>query len=76
MILTASFLASLMGVLIYWRGLEETLTPGTSRRRGGGFSLRGISPMPRDVWLLTIVAALSAFGVRMIFDFSVVYAVR
>jgi len=77
MILVASFLVSLMGVLIYWRYLEETLTSRTSvRTRGRGFSLRGISQMPRDVLLLTIVAGLSAFGVRMIFGFSVVYAVE
>lgn len=77
MILTASFFASLTGVLIYWRGLEETLISHTSGKiKNRGFSLRGVSQIPRDVLLLTIVASLSAFGVRMIFDFSVVYAVE
>jgi MFS family permease len=77
LIILLSIAASIVGILIYIRYLEETLTPqiNTSIRQRR-FSLRGITEMPRNILILTVVAGLSAFGVRMIFGFSVIYAVE
>jgi MFS family permease len=77
LILVFSLLASSIGTLIYWRRLEETLTSEISKPlQGRRLTLQGIGSMPRNILILTIVAALSAFGVRMLFGFTVIYAVE
>jgi MFS family permease len=76
-ILIFSLIASSIGTFIYWRRLEETLTSDSSKPiQARRLTLQGISKMPRNILILTTVAALSAFGVRMIFGFSVIYAVE
>jgi MFS family permease len=77
LILILSLATSAVGTLIYWKRLEETLTSqATTRSQMRKMTLRGISKMSRNILLLTLVAGLSAFGVRMIFGFSVIYAVE
>ncbi len=70
---------SVLTVVLYSVFLEETLLP--EKRKKTQFklnlkSLRGFGSMPRNAWVLTLVAGLSSFGTRMMFSFTVPYVVE
>ena len=78
-ILVASAAVSLFSIVIRWLYIEETLEPTGARKRPEGPKkgvIQGLGSMPRDVWVLTGVAAISAFAMRLMMSFMVVYGVE
>ena len=78
-ILIASAAVSLFSIVIRWRYIEETLAPAGSRTRAEGPKkgvIQEMGSMPRDVWVLTGVAAISAFAMRLMMSFMVVYGIE
>jgi len=78
-ILIASAAVSLFSIFIRWRYIEETLEPAGTRRRPEGPKkgvIQELGSMPRDVWVLTGVAAISAFAMRLMMSFMVVYSIE
>jgi len=81
--LIAMVIISIASTIIRWRYIEETLDTtkkmeskapkkaGTTREL-----TRGLGKMPRQVWILTAVAALSGFAMRSVWSFMVIYAVE
>ncbi len=78
-VLTGVIGVSALSVVIYWMFLEETLLPesrkDTKLELNLG-SIRELGSMPREAWVLTIVAGLSSFSVRMVFSFTVPYVIN
>jgi len=78
-VILGSLCVSLFTSLLFWIFIRETLVSAPVERsaepRGLG-RLRGLGSMPGRVWVLTAVAGLSAFATRMIFGFTVIYAVE
>ena len=78
-ILSGVIAVSAFSVIVYWLFLEETLLPGVRKDTKLEFNFNGIrelGSMPREAWVLTIVAGLSSFSVRMVFSFTVLYVVN
>jgi MFS family permease len=72
-------IVSCSAILVYWKYLEETLD--ITERRDVRLeikldSLKGLGSMPRNAWVLTIVAGLSALSVRMVFSFTVPFVIN
>jgi MFS family permease len=78
-VLTGVIAGSALSVVVYWMFLEETLLPearkDTKLELNLG-SIRELGAMPREAWVLTIVAGLSSFSVRMVFSFTVPYVIN
>ncbi|UCH56610.1 MAG: MFS transporter [Candidatus Bathyarchaeota archaeon] len=81
--LLASLVISAASTTLRWRYIEETLdttrggeAPRASERSGRRNLIQGLGSMPRSVWVLTVVAALSGFAMRMVWSFMVIYAVE
>ena len=78
-VLTGVIGVSALSVVIYWMFLEETLLPesrkDTKLELNLG-SIRELGSMPREAWVLTIVAGLSSFSVRLVFSFTVPYVIN
>jgi MFS family permease len=78
-VLTGVIAVSVLSVIVYWMFLEETLLPEARKdvklELNLG-SIRELGSMPRGAWVLTVVAGLSAFSIRMIFSFSVPYVIN
>ncbi len=80
--LIAMLIISIAITLVRWRYIEETLE--TTRRRPEDAKksksvksiIKGLGDMPREVWVLTAVAALSGFAMRTVWSFMVIYAVE
>ena len=78
-ILIASAAVSLFSIVIRWRYIEETLEPTGARKRPEGPKrgvIQELGSMPKDVWILTGVAAISAFAMRLMMSFMVVYSIE
>jgi len=81
--LSAMLVVSIVSLLLRWKFLEETLdmTKNVEEKREmkapreGKFT-QGLLTLPREVWVLTAVAALSGFAMRVVWSFMVVYAVE
>ncbi|MFQ6076910.1 MAG: MFS transporter [Candidatus Bathyarchaeia archaeon] len=79
----ASLVVAIASTILRWRFIQETLESvrlkedETSKglKAVGGF-LRGLGRMPRQVWVLTGVAALGGFSMRIVRAFMVIYAVE
>lgn len=81
--LFASLIVSSASTFLRWRFIKETLdtaklkeekiATGTLGMKG---FFQGLWTMPRDVWVLTAVAALSGFAMRTVWSFMVIYAVE
>ncbi|MCW3991508.1 MAG: MFS transporter [Candidatus Bathyarchaeota archaeon] len=80
--LTAMLIVSIASTLIRWRYIKETLEipraqPADAQQsKSVGDIVQGLGDMPRRVWVLTVVAALSGFAIRIVRSFMVVYAVE
>jgi len=80
--LIAMLIISIAITLVRWKYIEETLE--TTRRRPEDAKksksvksiIKGLGDMPREVWVLTAVAALSGFAMRTVWSFMVIYAVE
>ncbi len=78
-VLTGSIAVSALTILVYWMYLEETLQPEDRKDSKMNFNLdaiRELGSMPRNAWILTIVAGISSFSVRMVFSFTVPYVIN
>ena len=78
-VLTGVIAVSALSVVIYCVFLEETLLPEARKDTKLELNLGGIrelGSMPRGVWVLTIVAGLSSFSVRMVFSFTVPFVIN
>jgi MFS family permease len=78
-VLTGTIAVSALSVILYWLYLDETLQPeerkDTKMELNFG-ALRELGSMPRSAWILTIVAGISSFSVRMVFSFTVPYVIN
>ena len=80
--LNAMLIISIAITIVRWRYIRETLE--TTKRRpedakeskSAKSIIKGLGDMPREVWVLTAVAALSGFAMRTVWSFMVVYAVE
>jgi MFS family permease len=81
-VLVMTLACSVLSTLLRWRFITETLGDAeneertraeTPLRRG---SLQELGRMPRGVWVMTAVAAISMFGQRAVMSFMVIYAVE
>jgi len=78
----ASMAVFVVSIFVYWKYIAETLerpkkdvekAQKDAPRRG---VLQDLGRMPREAWILTAVAALSMFAMRVMMSFMVVYAVE
>ena len=79
--LQAMLIITIATTIIRWRYIKETLdTTKTEDKprepRSNREYLRSLGKMPRNVWVLTGVAALSGFAMRSVYSFMVIYAVE
>ncbi len=80
--LIAMLIVSIASTLVRWRYIKETLEipqvqPADAQQsKSFGDIVQGLGDMPRRVWVLTVVAALSGFAIRIVRSFMVVYAVE
>jgi len=81
-VLMASVLVAFFSIFVCWRFLTETLEMAEPQRsvqedkpRPKG-AIQEFGRMPRDVWVLTAVGAISAFAMRSVWSFMVIYAVE
>lgn len=80
--LIAMLIISIAITLVRWRYIRETLETTRGRPKDSKKSksvksiIKGLGDMPREVWVLTAVAALSGFAMRTVWSFMVVYAVE
>ena len=80
--LIAMLVISIVTIFVRWKYIEETMDnlgkrdQETSERTSIRKIFSGLSSMPREVWILTAVAALSAFAMRTVMSFMVIYAVE
>jgi len=70
-----------VSTVLRWRMLEETFDPDEHQDQGAlSFNLgslrEGLGAVSREIWVLTVVAALGGFAMRIVFSFMVVYAVE
>jgi MFS family permease len=77
-VLTASVLAAGFALLMRWRYITETFTPvdknEVSKPKVG--IIDSFRKFPRQIWVLTIVAAISMFAMRVMMSFMVIYGVE
>ena len=75
--IACTLIVAWLNVVIRWRYLEDTYTPGEaerSRHVSPLAALRNIRQVPRSIWYLIVVAALSALAFRLANNFMVIYA--
>ena len=76
-----AFGLSLVSTVLRWRFIEETYTqldiPGSPDNPSAVTSISiNLKEVPREIWVMLIVAALSGFSMRVVWSFMVVYAVE
>jgi MFS family permease len=80
--LVAMIAVSTASTLVRWKYIKETLGTTKKPERSPAKkmvlrqSLKGLGKMPREVWVLTAVAAVSGFAMRSVWSFMVIYAVE
>ena len=79
--MTAALVVSVVSTVLRWRMLEETFDPDEHQESSvmtfDVKSLReSLGAVSREIWVMTIVAALSGFAMRIVWSFMVVYAVE
>ena len=76
-VLTASVLTALFAFLMRWRYITETFTPVEKPKNTGPKVgvIETFRNFPRSIWVLTIVAAISMFAMRVMMSFMVIYGV-
>jgi len=79
--LTAALVVSVASTVLRWRMLEETFDPDEHRDSGSvtfdvGSIRDSLSSVSREIWVMTVVAALGGFAMRVVWSFMVVYAVE
>jgi MFS family permease len=79
--MTAALVVSILSTFLRWRMLEETFDPDEHQDQVAlSFNLgslrEGLGAVSREIWVLTVVAALGGFAMRIVWSFMVVYAVE
>ncbi|MCW4048706.1 MAG: MFS transporter [Candidatus Bathyarchaeota archaeon] len=77
-VLLASIATSLFSVAMRWRYITETFTPTAPQNpktKGKSITQR-LREMPREIWILTAVGAISMFAMRVMMSFMVIYGVE
>jgi MFS family permease len=77
----AALAASVLSTVLRWRMLEEAFDPDENQEPSAvsfewGSIRESLGTVSREIWVLTIVAALSTFAIRIVSSFMVVYAVE
>ncbi len=78
LILIASFLTGIFSLVMRWRYITETFVPDrTPRPRVKGKSmLQELLSLSRDLWIVTVVGAISMFAMRIMMSYMVIYGVE
>jgi len=79
LVLMGSLVMAVISVVIRWMFLTETLEPTTETSRVGLSVieiLRDVRKLPREIWILVAVTAISAFSARVMMSFMVIYGVE
>jgi MFS family permease len=79
--MTAALVVSVASTVLRWRMLEETFNSDEHRDQGAlsfnvGSLREGLGAVSREIWVMTVVAALGGFAMRIVWSFMVVYAVE
>ncbi len=79
--MTAALAVSVASTVLRWRMLEDTFDPDEHMDDAATFfdvgSLReSLGAVSREIWVMTVVAALGGFAMRIVWSFMVVYAVE
>jgi MFS family permease len=79
--LTAALVVSVASTVLRWRMLEETFDSDEHRDSGSvtfdvGSIRDSLGSVSREIWVMTVVAALGGFAMRVVWSFMVVYAVE
>jgi len=79
----ASLIVMIASTLLQWRFLDETLDAADSMEKRNltdesekNNLIQDLRKIPREVWVLTVVASLSGFAIRIAMSFMVIYAVE
>jgi MFS family permease len=81
--LTAALVIAFFSTIFRWRFMEETLNTSEPVKKEKSLlqndksnPLTVVRKIPRNIWAMIIVAALSGFAMRVMWSFMVVYAVE
>ncbi len=76
-VLAASVATGAFALFMRWKYITETFTPtaSTGPKKQGGL-LYDLKRFPRQIWVMTIVAAISMFAIRIMMSFMVIYGVE
>ena len=76
-VLAASVAVGAFALFMRWKYITETFTPKTlsGPKRQGGI-INDFRRFPRQIWVMTIVAAISMFSIRIMMSFMVIYGVE
>ena len=76
-VLAASVASGAFALFMRWKYITETFTPtaSTGPKKQGGL-LYDLRRFPRQIWVMTIVAAISMFAIRIMMSFMVIYGVE
>lgn len=77
-ILVASTTTAILSFILRWRYIKETFTPAHTKngQRKKETIFANIRKLPREIWILTLVSAISMFAVRIMMSFMVIYGVE
>ena len=77
-VLAASVVTSFFALIMRWKYITETFVPSAKPKTSGpkiGI-IASLKKFPREIWVLTIVAAISMFAMRIMMSFMVLYGVE
>lgn len=80
LILWASAATALLTMGVGWFFIKETMVKVEKKTEKTSISIiqkiKEASQMPRQVWILTLIATISAFSVKMVMSFMVIYGIE
>jgi MFS family permease len=79
--MTAALVVSVASTVLRWRMLEETFDADEQQDNSAmsfdvGSLRESLGTVSREIWVMTVVAALGGFAMRIVWSFMVVYAVE
>lgn len=81
-VMVTSVAVAFFSTILRWKYISETFNLSTVKEKRskptstGVRALKEMGAIPRNVWVMTVVAGLSAFAARVTFSFMVIYAVE
>ena len=80
LILLASAATAVLSIVVSSFFITETMVEGSKQKKKTSTSIgqriREASHMPRQVWIITLIATLSMFSARMVWSFMVIYGIE